>query len=58
MKSLSIEQMEELNGGDWSWSGCVGGALSAGLTPVIATMWNPWLAAGVLAVGCIGGGIY
>ncbi len=40
MKELSFEKMEELNGGGWSWSGCAGGAIGAGLTPVIATIWS------------------
>ncbi len=47
----------EMTEGGWSWSGCASGALSAGLTPVIATMWNPWLALGVVAIGCIAGAL-
>lgn len=31
------------------------GAISASLTPVIATMWNPALALGVVAFGCVAG---
>jgi len=55
-RKLSLQEMEMTEGG-WSWSGCTGGALRAGLMPVIATMWNPWLALGVVAVGCIGGAL-
>jgi len=55
-KKLNLEEMEKFEGG-WSWEGCASGAISAGLTPVIATMWSPALAAGVLAAGCVAGGL-
>jgi len=57
IRSLGIEKMKEIEGGGWSWSGCIEGAVGAGLMPVIATAWNPWLAAGVLAFSCVGGGL-
>jgi len=55
-RKLSLQEMQMTESG-WSWLGCASGALSAGLTPVIATMWSPGLALCVVAFGCVAGAL-
>gem|GEM_PF-4962035 len=58
MKKLKVVQMEDIQGGDWSWEGCAAGA---GLTfmnaaPFAAILGGP-LGVGILSgIGCLAGG--
>ncbi len=58
MKKLSLKEMEIIEGGEWSWAGCVGGAYTgfelASTTTVITGGWG--LVAGSLG-GCVLGGV-
>jgi hypothetical protein len=58
MKSLNLKQMEQIEGGDFSWAGCVGGAATgfelAGTTTVVTGGWG--LVAGLIG-GCVLGGV-
>ncbi len=60
MKKLELNQMENLQGGGWSWKGCAGGgtglAYAYSQSPaVIVGGW--WGLAAAAVVGCVTGGV-
>ena len=50
MKKLELTQMENLQGGTWSWGNCIGGA-AAGFE--VGAWFGPWGAGIGMAVGCV-----
>ncbi|MCI2230035.1 hypothetical protein MC378_12725 [Polaribacter sp. MSW13] len=61
MKSLELNQMENIYGEGWSWKGCAGGgsglaiAYAGNAAAVIVGGW--WGLAGAAIVGCVIGGV-
>jgi hypothetical protein len=58
MKKLELKQMEEIEGGTWSWSGCLEGSETGfQLSETTEVLTGGWGAVAGIVGGCVFGGL-